>query len=114
MYQPTLSFTLIALLTVGFGAADASEATQAPAAMPKTLSYGKLPLRFELNRGQTASEVDYLARGDGYVLYLTSGEAVLGLRQKAPNQPDQVPVERRITIFCFNSYTIPGCNNRNG
>jgi beta-propeller repeat-containing protein len=42
-------------------------------------SYGKLPLQFEANRGQTAKEVQFLSRGPGYSLYLTSGEAVLVL-----------------------------------
>ena len=38
---------------------------------------GKLPMFFEQNQGQTASEVKYLARGSGYNLYLTSDAAVL-------------------------------------
>src|SRR5216110_44310 len=42
-------------------------------------SYGKLPLYFEANRGQTDKDVHFLARGPGYSLYLTSGEAVLVL-----------------------------------
>ena len=36
-----------------------------------------LPLSFEPNRGQTDPQVKFLARGSGYGLYLTSGEAVL-------------------------------------
>src|SRR5258706_347616 len=40
-------------------------------------SYGKLPLQFEANRGQTHEDVHFLARGAGYSLYLTAGEAVL-------------------------------------
>ncbi len=42
-------------------------------------SYGKLPLSFEANRGQTDERVNFLARGPGYSLFLTSGEAVLAL-----------------------------------
>jgi len=42
-------------------------------------SYGKLPLQFEANRGQTHEDVHFLARGAGYSLYLTAGEAVLVL-----------------------------------
>jgi len=48
-----------------------------------TSAYGKLPLAFEANEGQTASPVHYLARGQGYQLFLTSQEAVLTLRQPA-------------------------------
>src|SRR5438552_14809394 len=40
-------------------------------------TYGKLPLSFETNQGQTDSQVQFLARGGGYTLFLTSTEAVL-------------------------------------
>ncbi|TMG79709.1 MAG: hypothetical protein E6H75_00080 [Betaproteobacteria bacterium] len=42
-------------------------------------SYGRLPLHFEANQGQTHKDVRFIARGPGYSLYLTSGEAVLVL-----------------------------------
>ncbi len=42
-------------------------------------AYGKLPLSFEANQGQTTSEVKFLSRGSGYSLFLTSTEAVLAL-----------------------------------
>jgi hypothetical protein len=46
--------------------------------------YGKLPLSFEANMGQTDPAVGFLARGRGYNLLLTRTEAVLVLhRQKA-------------------------------
>src|SRR6266436_2192110 len=44
-----------------------------------TESYGKLPLHFEANRGQTDKDVHFLSRGPGYSLHLTAGEAVLVL-----------------------------------
>jgi len=44
-------------------------------------SYGQLPLSFEANQGQTDERVKFLSRGRGYTLFLTSGEAVLVLRQ---------------------------------
>jgi beta-propeller repeat-containing protein/HYR domain-containing protein len=44
-------------------------------------AYGKLPLHFEANQGQTASQVKFLSRGSGYTLFLTPTEAVLGLKQ---------------------------------
>src|SRR5882762_4770693 len=44
-----------------------------------TESYGKLPLHFEANRGQTDKDVHFLSRGPGYSLYLTASEAVLVL-----------------------------------
>src|SRR6202521_3807353 len=42
-------------------------------------SYGKLPLSFEENQGQTAQQVRYVSHGDGYELFLTPQEAVLAL-----------------------------------
>ena len=39
-------------------------------------NYGKLPLSFEANRGQTDSRVDFLSRGGGYTLFLTPTEAM--------------------------------------
>jgi hypothetical protein len=52
-------------------------------------SFGKLPLRFEANRGQSDARVRFLARGLGYGLFLTPDEAVLVLqrdRRFAPRQ----------------------------
>jgi hypothetical protein len=41
--------------------------------------YGKLPLSFEINRGQSDSRVKFIARGNGYALFLTPSEAVFAL-----------------------------------
>src|SRR5258706_829084 len=64
------AFTLLA----GF-ALSAAAATDARVSE----SYGKLPLQFEANRGQTHKDVRFLSRGPGYSLYLTGAEAVLVL-----------------------------------
>ena len=45
------------------------------------VAYGKLPLHFEANRGQTDERVNFLSRGNGYTLFLNSTEAVLALRK---------------------------------
>jgi hypothetical protein len=42
--------------------------------------YGRLPLSFELNQGQSDRRVKFLSRGQGYALFLTATEAVLSLR----------------------------------
>jgi uncharacterized repeat protein (TIGR01451 family) len=47
-------------------------------------SYGKLPISFEPNQGQTAGVVQYLARGAGYALFLSPGEMVLKLHASLP------------------------------
>jgi uncharacterized repeat protein (TIGR01451 family) len=46
-------------------------------------AYGKLPINFEVNRGQTEGSVKFMARGRGYNLFLTATEAVLSLRKEA-------------------------------
>ncbi|HMD97952.1 MAG TPA: SBBP repeat-containing protein [Terriglobia bacterium] len=43
-------------------------------------SYSLLPLSFELNQGQTDASVRFLARGQGYSLFLTADGAVLALQ----------------------------------
>jgi uncharacterized repeat protein (TIGR01451 family) len=78
-----------------FGIAPAFAAT-APGRDPKddvaararlSSSYGKLPISFEPNQGQTASVAQYLARGAGYTLFLTPGEMVLELHSPLPGTP---------------------------
>ena len=49
------------------------------AAARRPAVYGKLPLIFEANRGQTDSRVKFLSRGNGYTLFLTATETVLAL-----------------------------------
>src|SRR5438132_5365549 len=44
-------------------------------------AYGKLPLSFEINEGQTDGWVKFLSRGAGYNLFLTSTQAVLSLER---------------------------------
>src|SRR5438477_1213201 len=45
------------------------------------LAYGQIPLSFEANQGQTDPQVNFLARGSGYGLFLTPTEAVLSLQK---------------------------------
>ncbi len=47
---------------------------------------GALPLSFELNQGQTNERVKFLARSEGYVLFLTATEAVMALDNPAAHQ----------------------------
>lgn len=50
-------------------------------------NYGKIPMAFEANEGQTDAEVKFLSRGRGYSLFLTSTESVLVLRKSVPIKP---------------------------
>jgi hypothetical protein len=53
-------------------------------------AYGKLPLYFEANQGQTDPRVKFLSRGPGHALFLTPTDAVLVLskpEQTASRKP---------------------------
>lgn len=56
-------------------------------------AYGNLPLSFEANMGQSDSEVSYLARGDGYSLFLTGDGAMLSLQQEDGSVPAVLSME---------------------
>ncbi|MBA3356076.1 MAG: hypothetical protein H0U18_09095 [Pyrinomonadaceae bacterium] len=49
-------------------------------------AYGVLPLSFEANGGQTDRKVMFLARGQGYGLFLTSTGAVISLNKASDRQ----------------------------
>ena len=69
------------VIAAGFIAAMAySLPTDAATKARVAANYGKLPLIFEANRGQTDARVKFLSRGPGYTLFLTESEAVLSLR----------------------------------
>ena len=53
-------------------------------------AYGNLPLAFEANEGQTAVQVGFLARGEGYMLSLSPDTAVLHLQQGAVRDELQI------------------------
>src|SRR5437660_1878837 len=65
-----------------FPSRNAPTATQPAHRQSSTESYGKLPLSFEANQGQTDPRVKFLSRGSGYTLFLTGDEAVLALRSR--------------------------------
>jgi hypothetical protein len=62
-------------------------------------SYGKLPLAFEPNRGQADNQVQFLAHGHGYNLFLCSREAVLVLHKASTGDPvtEKAPLLRATT-----------------
>lgn len=89
-------------------AKPASDLMLVPAKMPTGLqaqenriqldeTYGKLPLSFEVNEGQTAEEVKFLSRGPGYTLFLTATETVMVLR-KLQQSPTAEFLERRLRL----------------
>ncbi len=56
-------------------------------------AYGKLPLSFEENQGQTDGRVKFLVRGNGYTVFLTKNQTTT-LRLTAPAQAPALPHDR--------------------
>ena len=83
----------IALQLLGWSAANADDKVERLPQVRVSETYGRLPLYFEANRGQTDPQVKFISRGDGYVLFLTSREAVLAF-----NTPTGRPAEGAQTV----------------
>ena len=72
-------------------------------------TYGKLPLSFEENLGQSDSQVKFLSRGSGYTLFLTStGEAVLTLRE--PVKSDEGNERSTLSTVLRDDKSLPDMN----
>jgi hypothetical protein len=65
------------------------KSTSATAKATLAAEYGKLPLSFEANQGQTDTPVRFLSRGNGYALFLTDKAAVLELTKSEPSKADE-------------------------
>lgn len=82
-------------------------ASSKPTLIPRTVaatahdrvraSYAALPLAFEANEGQTDPQVKYMARGNGYKLFLTSKQAIMALpgRKRTSEVRDMMMNKRR-------------------
>jgi len=76
-------------------------------------SFGRLPLAFEVNRGQTDASVKFLAHGDGYGVYLTADQAVLTLRQPGTGASvlRMALAHSTSSAHIFGSEALPGKSN---
>jgi len=72
-------------------------------------TYGKLPLSFEPNRGQTEARVKFLARIPGYTLYVTSDEAVFAGRDGSVERMKLLGASRKMRIEPLDKQ--PGISN---
>lgn len=80
------------------GPKPAMQATVRPGLKPNSVvvaakahlveNYGKLPLSFEANQGQTSKQVRFLTHGAGYTLFLTDSDAVLSLDTRKSGRRD--------------------------
>ncbi len=60
--------------------------------------YGKLPMTFEANQGQTSARVNFLSRGKGYTAFLTTDGMTLNLRAKAGSNGQPVSAQQGTTL----------------
>ena len=67
-------------------------------------SYERLPLAFEANEGQTNSEVKFLARSRGYIVFLTATDAVMNLHPGA-KQAGAGPAFLRMRLAGANAHS---------
>jgi len=74
----------------GASAGTASAPAPSDAAKLTAANYGKIPLSFEPNKGQTDPSVKFLSRGSGYSLFLTKDEVVLNLERQSGSATDNV------------------------
>ena len=58
-------------------------------------NYGRVPLSFEANRGQTDGSVNFLAHGAGYTLFLKPAEAALVLSRRKADASTKVRAPKR-------------------
>src|SRR5205085_1707958 len=59
---------------------------------------GQLPLSFEMNRGQSDSEVQFASRGAGYKAFFTQSETVFVLRKPSAQSASQISANERSAI----------------
>ena len=93
-YQPSyvrVALTLT-LASCGFFSVGGIQLVRATKAMVREVnaepigrSFGRIPLSFEENRGQSDPCVRFLSHGPGYTLSLTSREVVLALNGISPS-----------------------------
>ncbi|GIK36978.1 MAG: hypothetical protein BroJett011_08110 [Chloroflexota bacterium] len=81
--QYLIIFTLlISLMVISSRTTVPSAAAQTNVPPNLAKAYGKLPLRFEANQGQTDPAVRFISRGPGYSMYLTDSGFTLALGQE--------------------------------
>ena len=76
---PSLSGVMSAVAAALLSLSALGQSTPNHSAVPA--DYGKLPLAFEVNQGQSDSQVKFLAHGGGHGLFLTDRAAVLALNK---------------------------------
>jgi hypothetical protein len=82
--------------SVSLGQPSSQPAAVTPATRARiNAAFAALPLAFEANEGQTDPPVKYMARGNGYTLFLTGSDAVFSLSAPAAERVETGRAGRR-------------------
>ena len=80
-------------------ASPAKAPAKAASSTKAAVNYGRLPLSFEPNLGQTSAKVQWLARGPEYTLYLAGDDAVLQMNRITAAKRDAAdPKDRQPSV----------------
>ena len=102
-----IAIALLVLAPKRSGAAYSASQSAAVAPQTKTITpaarerlqatFSALPLAFEQNQGQTDPQVKYMARANGYRLYLTSSQAIFTIhKQGGESDVRRMMMDRRL------------------
>jgi Abnormal spindle-like microcephaly-assoc'd, ASPM-SPD-2-Hydin/Beta-propeller repeat len=86
--------------------AIATKANEAKVRLGALEAYGKVPLAFEENSGQTDARVKFLARGAGYTVFLTDRDATLRLEQPTKTSAATPGAVVRFALAGANSHPV--------
>ena len=112
----TLGLFGLAIIGLSLALSAARGSSLRDARNPKAWSgsYAQVPLSFEANHGQTDSRVKFLARGQGYTLFLTGHDAVLvlssGMSGRKAKQPASSAVVRLRLLGSASAVKVTGQN----
>lgn len=101
--SPLVAFLVLFVATVALHSQK-----PAPARLPE--NYGKLPISFESNLGQTEKAVQFVARGAGYRLFLEPDEAFMSLIDQAPSGTVEAPNRRTSRTVSTVGLKLVGAN----
>jgi hypothetical protein len=96
--ERTASESVAASAVSGRSLVPTRSAVSAAATRTSLNAFGRLPLSFELNRGQASPRVKFLAHGSGYTLFLTPSEAVLALQKSAARSAHAAAMAGRASL----------------
>jgi uncharacterized repeat protein (TIGR01451 family) len=105
--HPAIVICLLSLLL------SASTQAQLSASHPAASAFGRLPIYFEKNLGQTDDRVRFVARGASYGLFITSTETVAVLRKHHAH--DEPPAVIRMRLAGASQHpTVEGIDQQEG